>query len=180
MVPLEPSGQSHRWFPTCYGCGGDETMISVVENMRRFAFVAISRDHAIIWNEGLDSLNPPIRVEAPPEMKHRYMRPAQFHHGHDTDHLPPEYFEEIASHLDDGQSIVIMSHGKGKANYGLHLIDHLKAKHPEISSRVVDHLTVNIPALSTHELEAHARGWFEKNYKKLGSWHRRKADRRFT
>jgi hypothetical protein len=155
-------------------------MISVVESMRRFAFVAIARDEAIIWNEGLDSLNPPIRIKAPPEMKHRYMRPAQFHRGHDTDHLPPEYFEEIASYLNDGKSIVIMSHGKGKGNYGLHLMDYLKSKYPQIAAQVVDQLNVNIPALSIHELEAHARGWFEKNYKKLGSWHRRKADRRFT
>lgn len=155
-------------------------MISVVENMRRFAFVAISRDEAIIWNEGLDSLNPPIRVSAPAEMKHRYMRPAQFHHGHDTDHLPPAYFEEIASHIKDAKSIVIMSHGKGKGNYGMHLLDFLKEKHPQLAGRVIDLVNVNLPALSIHELEAHARGWFEKNYRKLGSWHRRKADRRFT
>lgn len=98
----------------------------------------------------------------------------------DTDRVPPEYFEEIATNISDARSIVIMSHGKSKANYGLHLMDHIQAKHPEIASRVVDQLSVNLPALSIHELEAHARGWFEKNHRKLGSWHRRKADRRFS
>lgn len=154
-------------------------MISLVADMRRFAFVAIERDEAIIWNEGLDSVNPPIRVKPPIEADHRHMRTGQYQHGHDTKHRFPEYFEEVASHLKKAEVIVIMSHGKGKGNYGLHLIDHLNEKHRDIASRVADHITVNIPALSVHELEAHARGWFEKNYRKLGSWHGRKRDRRF-
>jgi hypothetical protein len=108
------------------------------------------------------------------------MRTGQYQHGHDTEHRSPEYFEEIASHLKKSEVVVIMSHGKGKANYGLHLIDHLNLKHPDIAAKVVDHLTVNIPALTVHELEAHARGWFEKNYRKLGSWHGRRRDRRFS
>lgn len=154
-------------------------MISLVADMRRFAFVAIERDEAIIWNEGLDSVNPPIRVKPPVEADHRHMRTGQYQHGHDTKHRFPEYFEEIASHLKKAEVIVIMSHGKGKANYGLHLIEHLNEKHRDIASRVADHITVDIPALSVHELEAHARGWFEKNYRKLGSWHGRRVDRRF-
>ena len=155
-------------------------MISLVADMRRFAFVAIERDEAIIWNEGLDSVNPPIKVKPPVEADHRHMRTGQYQHGHDTKHRFPEYFEEVASHLKKAEVIVIMSHGKGKGNYGLHLIDHLNEKHRDLASRVADHITVNIPALSVHELEAYARGWFEKNYRKLGSWHGRKRDRRFT
>ena len=155
-------------------------MISLVADMRRYAFIAIERDEAIIWNEGLDSVSGPIHVKAPVEVDHRHMRTGQFQHGHDTKHRFPEYFEEIASHLKKPEVVVIMSHGKGKADYGLHLIDHLNHKHPEIASKVVDHLTVNIPALTIHELEAYARGWFEKNYRKLSSWHGRKRDRRLT
>lgn len=153
-------------------------MISLVADMRRFAFVAIERDQAIIWNEGLDSVNPPIRVKPPVEVDHRHLRTGQYQHGHDTKHRFPEYFEEISSHLKKAEVIVIMSHGKGKGNYGLHLIDHLNKKHSDLASRVADHMNVNMPALSVHELEAYARGWFEKNYRKLGSWHSRRADRR--
>lgn len=155
-------------------------MISVVADMQRYGFVAIERDEAIIWNEGLDSVKGPIHVKAPIEVDHRHMRTGQYQHGHDTEHRSPEYFEEIASHLKKSEVVVIMSHGKGKANYGLHLIDHLNLKHPDIAAKVADHLTVNIPALTVHELEAHARGWFEKNYRKLGSWHGRRRDRRFS
>lgn len=155
-------------------------MISLVADMRRYAFVAIERDEAIIWSEGLDSVSGPIHVKAPVEVDHRHMRTGQYQHGHDTKHRFPEYFEEIASHLKKADVIVIMSHGQGKSNYGLHLIDHLNEKHPDLAAKVVDHLTVNLPALSIPELEAYARGWFEKNYRKLGTWHGRKRDRRFS
>lgn len=155
-------------------------MISVVEDMRRFAFVAIERDEAIIWNEGLDSTSGPIRVKPPTEVDHRHMRTGQYQRGHDTKHRFPEYFEEIASHLKKPEVVVIMSHGKGKGDYGLHLIDHLNKKHPEIAAKVVDQIKVNLPALSVYEMEAHARGWFEKNYRKLTSWHGRRADRRLS
>jgi hypothetical protein len=145
-------------------------MISVVEKMRKFVFIAIDQDRAVIWNEGLDSLNPPIRIAAP----------AQINLGLESQNLSNDYFEEVASLLNDGKSIVIMGHGEDRTNYGLRLIDHLKENHPAIASRVIDQLSVNVSELSVHELEAHARGWFEKNYQKFGSWHRRKADRRFT
>jgi hypothetical protein len=74
-------------------------MISLVADMRRYAFVAIERDEAILWNEGLDSVSGPIHVKAPVEVDHRHMRTGQYQHGHDTKHRFPEYFEEIASHL---------------------------------------------------------------------------------
>jgi hypothetical protein len=59
-------------------------MISVVADMQRYGFVAIERDEAIIWNEGLDSVKGPIHVKAPIEVDHRHMRTGQYQHGHPT------------------------------------------------------------------------------------------------
>ena len=153
-------------------------MNALVTDPRKFIIIAITRDEAIIWTEGLDSLHPPIRIKAPVEVNHRHMRTGQFHHGHDTNHRFPDYFEEIAGHLDGSKSILIMGHGKGNGSYGALLIDFLNEKHHQIGSKVVDLLTVNLPALSIHEIEAHARGWFEKNHQRLSRWHDRKGDRR--
>jgi hypothetical protein len=155
-------------------------MITLITNPNRFSIVAISRDEAIVWREGLDTTESPLRIKPPVEADHRHMRTGQFNHGHDTEHRFPEYFEEVSTHLRDAESILILEHGKGNGNYGQLLAKHFEKKHPDLAEKVVDHLTVNIPALSVHELEAYARGWFEKNYRKLGSWHGRKADRRFT
>ncbi len=153
-------------------------MTALITDPRKFAIVAISRDEAIIWKDGLDSVHAPMRIKPPVEADHRHRRTGQFHHGHDTNHRFPEYFEEISRELGDAQAILIMGHGTGNVSYGSLLIDYLNEKHHQIGMKVVDLLKVNLPALSIHEVEAHARGWFEKNYGRLSRWHGRKGDRR--
>lgn len=153
-------------------------MVALTTDPKRFAIVAITRDEAIIWREGLDSVNPPLRIKAPVEVDHRHRRTGQFHHGHDTNHRFPDYFESVANELSGAEAILVMGHGKGNGSYGSLLIDHLNQKHRDLGLKVVDLLTVNLPALSIHEVEAHARGWFEEHHGRLSRWHGRKGDRR--
>jgi ABC-type proline/glycine betaine transport system substrate-binding protein len=44
----------------------------------------------------------------------------------------------------------------------------------------MDVITFDLVSESEASVKAHARQWFEKNFRKLSTWHEREADRRFS
>lgn len=151
---------------------------------RGYSVIAITRDEAIIWRDISPSQEDfalaPIRIHPPIEVDHRHRRTGQSHHGHDTDHKFPEYFEEIADQMRTAEGVLIIGHGKGKASYAKSLMDHLEKKEPLLLAKVMDVTTFDLVSKSEAEVRAHAREWFAKNFRNLSSWHERTPDRRFT
>jgi hypothetical protein len=111
---------------------------------------------------------------------HRHVRTGQNHHGHDTDHAYPEYFEAIAEMLRDYDVILLIGHGEGKAAAAKNFQEFLSKKHPSTAAKVLDLLTVNLNAMSDHQITMNARQWFEKNFRKLATWHDRQPKKWFV
>lgn len=155
-------------------------MLSSVANEESFAVVAITQDEALIWEHGIGAEDIPSHIRPPIEVDHRHVRTGQNDHGHDAAHRYPEYFEAIAERLRGFSGILLIGHGHGKASYLELLSDYLERKHPDLNLKVLDRITLNLPAMSEGEIKSHARQWFEKNYRKLASWHGRLPSKWFT
>ena len=155
-------------------------MQSASNHTERLAVVAVSRDEAKIWRHGIAPQDLPELVQAPIEVDHRHMRTGQFHHGHDTDHQYPEFYEEIYQMIREFDVLLLMGHGEGKASAVENFIQYLRKEHPDIYNRVIDSIHINLVALSDQQITMHARQWFEKNYRKLATWHDRQPNKWLT
>jgi hypothetical protein len=149
------------------------------ENPEHLALVAITQDEAKIWRHGIGPEDLPEYVRAPIEVDHRHRRTGQNDHGHDTVHRFPEYFEEIAEMIRKSDAILIMGHGRSKGAYHEILTRFLKRKHPDIGRRILETVTLDLSAVSEGEITKHARDWFEKNFRKLATWHDRQSSKWF-
>ncbi len=155
-------------------------MQPTISNPEKLAVVAITRDDAKIWRHGISPQDLPEKVLAPVEVDHRHKRTGQFHHGHDTDHFYPEFYEEIYQMIRGFDVILLIGHGDGKASSIERFHNYLTKNHPDTLSKVIDSLNLNLVALSDAEISMNARQWFEKNYRKLATWHDRKPKRWFV
>lgn len=154
-------------------------MQPTVSNPEKLAVIAITRDDARIWRHGISPKDLPEKVLAPVEVDHRHVRTGQFNHGHDTKHMYPEFYEEIFQMIRGYDAVLLIGHGEGKASSGDKFIDYLLKKHPDFAGKVVENLNLNLVALSDAEISMNARQWFEKNYRKLATWHDRKPKKWF-
>ena len=138
-----------------------------MDNPKNFIFLAIDRDKAHIWLNGIKSSDSCVTVRPPIEMDHRHKRTGQFQRGHDTAHRFPEYFEDIAKYLVSDKGILIISHGRGNSSYGYLLLKYLESKHRTIFENVLENITLDISNLSESEIKACARQWFEREFQIL-------------
>lgn len=125
--------------------------------------VAVTREEARVWTSGVESGTKPETIHAPSEMmRHHHVREAQHHHGHDTDRTNPVFYESIAQAIANASHIVLIGHGKGKANEVLRLTQHLERKHPEIAHKVVGAIDSDLESLSQDQVLALVRDWFDQ------------------
>jgi hypothetical protein len=125
--------------------------------------VAIMRDEARVWATGVERGTKPERVHAPNEMeRHHHVREAQHHHGHDTDHERSEFYESITNAVGPASAIVLIGHGKGKANEMLHLTQYWERKHPGVARNVVGAIDSDLESLSENQVLALIRDWFDE------------------
>ena len=66
----------------------------------------------------------------------------------------PGYYSAIAAALAPARRIILLGHGTGHSNAAAHLEDVLRAKHPEIHSRIVATKTVDLSAITEPQLLA--------------------------
>jgi hypothetical protein len=66
----------------------------------------------------------------------------------------PSYYSQIAAALVPARRIVLLGHGTGHSNAAAHLEEVLRAKHPEIHSRIVATKTVDLSAITEPQLLA--------------------------
>jgi len=143
--------------------------VSLILNPRDVAVVASTRDKALIWKIGVGAEDFPIQILPPVEIDHRHKRTGQFQRGHDSAHRFPEYFEDVAKSVREIDGILILGHGKGNSSYSELLIKYLEKYHPEIASKVLKILVVDISRMTNSELKNVAREWLEENYRKLAT-----------
>ena len=155
-------------------------MQPAVENPERLALVVLTRDESKVWRHGIGPMDLPELVVPPVEVDHRHVRTGQFNRGHDTSHYFPEYFESIAEMIREYEVILIFGHGSGKGSTAEQFVEYLHRKHPQLATKIVEVVDLNLNALSDGQLTMNARQWFEKNYRKLATWHDRQPKRWFT
>jgi hypothetical protein len=125
--------------------------------------VAITRDEARVWTSAEEPGVVPESIHAPSEMsRHHHVREAQHHHGHDTDHDNPVYYESITQAVDGASRILLVGHGRGKANEMVHLTQYWERKHPDVARKVVGAVDSDLDALTDNEVLALVRNWFEE------------------
>jgi len=133
------------------------------ESIHGLVAVAIMRDEARVWATGVESGTKPEAIHAPNEKeRHQHVREAQHHHGHDTDHQSAAFYESIAEAVRPASEIVLIGHGKGKANEMLHFTQYLERKHPDVAAKVVAAIDSDLEALSSDQILALVRDWFEE------------------
>lgn len=138
------------------------------ENAHGLVAVAITRDEARVWLTGVESGIKPERVLAPSEKsRHHHVREAQHHHGHDTDHQSPAYYESIADAVQHSDEIVLIGHGKGKADAMLQLTQYLERKRPDVATKVVAAIDADLESLSENQILALVRDWFDQYHEFL-------------
>lgn len=125
--------------------------------------VAITRDEARVWTSGDEPGVKPESIHAPSEMsRHHHVREAQHHHGHDTDHANPAYYESITRAVAGASQIVLVGHGRGKADEMLRLTQYWERKHPDVAQKVVGAIDSDLEALTDNQILALVRDWFEQ------------------
>lgn len=125
--------------------------------------VALTRDEAKVWETGVDRDTRPELVRAPSEKsRHHHVREAQHQHMHGTDLTNPAYFESITRAVAGASSILLIGHGKGKANEMLRLTQYWERHHPEVAAKVVGAVDSDLEALTENQVLALARDWFDE------------------
>lgn len=125
--------------------------------------VAIMRDEARVWTTGVEPGTKPQSVHAPSEkLRHQHVREAQHHHGHDTDHKSSAFYESIGDAVDGATAILLIGHGKGKANEMVSLTQYWERKRPDVAQKVVGAIDGDLESLSPDQVLALARDWREE------------------
>ena len=127
-----------------------------------FVVVAITHDEARVWNSGLDRDSRPERIHAPEHHeRHLHTRKGQnnIEKGPSKDDV--EIFESVALAVAGCQEILVIGHGKGKANHMVKMIQHWERKYPTTAKLVVGAIDSDLPRLTEPEILASARAWFD-------------------
>lgn len=124
--------------------------------------VAIMRDEARVWTTGVEPGAKPKTVKAPTELaRHHHVRGAQRSGGQATNHDHTAFYDSIASAVESAREIVVVGHGKGKANEMLRLTQYWERKRPEIAHKVIGAIDSDLEALTENQVLALIREWFE-------------------
>jgi hypothetical protein len=131
--------------------------------MNGLVAVAMTRDEARVWATGVERGTKPTNIRAPSEMeRHHHIREAQHHPGHDIDHDSSAFYKSITEAVGPASAILLIGHGKGKANEMLHLTQYWERKHPDIAQKVVGAIDSDLEALSPDQVLALVRSWFDQ------------------
>jgi hypothetical protein len=135
------------------------------ETLEGLIIVEITRDEAHVWSTGVERGTKPETIHAPSEMVHHHVREAQHHHGHHTDHDNAVFYESISAAGAPGSAIVLVGHGRGKANEMLRLTQYWERKHPTVAEKVVGAIDSDLESMSPNQILAAVRDWLDEDYR---------------
>jgi hypothetical protein len=129
--------------------------------------VAVMRDEARVWNAGIEPGARPKTLHAPSDLaRHHHVRGTHQGSGHPTDHDQAAFYDSIADAVESAAEIVVIGHGKGKANEMILLTQYWERKRPDVAHKVIGAIDSDLEALSENQVLALIREWFE-NYREM-------------
>ncbi|MBW4030807.1 MAG: hypothetical protein HIU57_09100 [Acidobacteria bacterium] len=135
----------------------------MTEERGEYVAVAITREEAKVWASTDVASALPERFVAPTDWRrHRHPgSPDLFER--EAEHDTNVFFESVTRAVAPSTHILLVGHGRGKANAMLRLIQYWERKHPEVAHKVVGAVDSNLEALSDNEVLALAHEWYETN-----------------
>ena len=127
----------------------------------KLVVAAVTHDETRIWATDAKRGDSPTVVARPSaEHIHHHVRQGQGSHGHESNRFEQSYYEGISKAIDPASQILIVGHGKGKANSMFRFFQHMERHHSKTAQKIVGAIDLNLPALSEPQLLAAAREWY--------------------
>jgi len=128
----------------------------------KLVVVAVTHDQARIWATDAKRGDLPTVVARPSaEHVHHHVRQGQSLHGHESNRFELPYYEGISKALEPASQILIVGHGKGKANSMFRFVHHMERYHSTTAKKIVGAIDLNLPALTEPQILAAARKWYD-------------------
>jgi hypothetical protein len=129
-----------------------------------FVAVAITREEARVWTTTEVPGTPPERFVAPTDwQRHRHPRKSMDRPEREAEHDSRIFYESVTQAVAPSTQILMVGHGRGKANEMLKLIQYWERRHPEVARKVVGAVDSDLESLSDNEILALVRGWYEEH-----------------
>ncbi|MEY3407984.1 MAG: hypothetical protein RL038_1045 [Actinomycetota bacterium] len=130
---------------------------------RRVAVATITKGVTKVWAVNDPAGTKPEVVMPEPADQHRnHYRSVQRNSHEHADKFDREYYEEIATLLAPASEILLIGHGKGKANEMLQLVQYLERYHKATAAKVVGAIDDHLESLTDNEILEHAKEWFNE------------------
>lgn len=128
---------------------------------RRVAVAAVTRGITKVWavNDPAGT-RPQVLMPEPDDQRNNHYRQVQRNHHNETDVFNREYFEEISRLLSPAKEILLVGHGKGKANEMLQLVQYLERYHADTARKIVGAVDTNLESLTDAEILDFSKDWF--------------------
>jgi hypothetical protein len=134
------------------------------ERANEFVAVAITHEEARVWTATNAPGAAPERFVAPTDgQRHRHPRPSKDRPDREAQRDTTAFFESLTQAVAPSTQILLIGHGRGKANEMLQLIQYWERRHPDVARKVVGAVDSDLEALSDNEVLALAREWYEEH-----------------
>ena len=132
-----------------------------IELTHRVAVAAVTRGITKVWavNDPAGT-RPQVLMPEPDDQRNNHYRQVQRNHHNETDVFDRDYFEEIAQLLAPAKEILLVGHGKGKANEMLKLVQYLERYHADTARKIVGAVDTHLESLSDAEILKFSKEWF--------------------
>lgn len=125
----------------------------------RLTVVALTTRSARIWAAGIDPRAGSVTVEAPHHHRNVHVRAAQEDHMHHRRIDDPVFYDNVLAGLPLTGDILLIGHGRGKANAMLSFVQHAERTRPDIAARVVGAIDNDLTSMTEGQILAAARLW---------------------
>jgi hypothetical protein len=127
-----------------------------------FVVVALTTRDAKVWTTGVAPGTKPETIKAlDAHGEQRHVRAAQADHMHHRKFDDTVFFGAIADAIRDAASVLLIGHGKGKANAMLSFVQFLERRRPEIAQKVDGAVDHDLEAMTDGQVLAAARDWHD-------------------
>ena len=128
--------------------------------MSKKIFVALSKDHARVWVNGLEPDSRPVVVQEESVSAEYRTILNKFFNGRDRTTLAPAFKSKLYSLVKDADEIYFAGAGKGKASAVGNFVTHLRKYHPKVAERVRRIEKLDLENLTEPEILAAGRKMF--------------------
>lgn len=126
--------------------------------------VAITTREARVWDMGIEPGSVPrVILSDDPHREQRHVRPSQDNHMHHRRIDDPSFYAAVAESVSGASEVLLIGHGKGKANAMLSFVQYLERRQPKVARLVTGAMASNLEAMTEGEILAMAREWWAEH-----------------